>query len=536
MSYVALYRKFRPPVFDEVKGQEHIVRTLRNQVRHGQLQHAYLFCGTRGTGKTTMAKILARAVNCENPDDGNPCGVCDSCRAIAGGISMNVIEIDAASNNGVDNIREIVEEVQYRPTSGNYKVYIIDEVHMLSPGAFNALLKTLEEPPEYVIFILATTEAGKIPVTVLSRCQRYDFRRIDPYTIAERLRELADRENIAVEEKALLFLARAGDGSMRDALSLMDRCTSLCTDEVLTYRTVLMALGEADQSVFRELTEKLILGDAEEAVRIMGKQISSGIEIGQFTEDYIVYLRNVLIVGAASGEDAAGITGISEEQIPEYMEMASMTDTDTLMRYIRVLSDLQNRMRYASGRRVLTEIALIQLARPEGDREEDALPGRVRRMELLLDGYEKESYAVTRSERITAAEPDNQRDDEERVLPEAAPEDLRQICAEWKHLLASMPEGPLRRQLRAEAVPQFNADTMENRLYIEFRSTKLSEQMDRVLIDHPDYREELEAYLERRYGKKIEVEMHMSRERAPGLKTVDVDRQLMELGIEVEEE
>ena len=226
MSYTALYRKFRPGEFDEVKGQDHIVTALRNQVRADRIGHAYLFCGTRGTGKTTVAKILAKAVNCEHPIDGSPCGECEMCRKITAQTSMNVIEIDAASNNGVDNIREIREEVTYRPTEGRYKVYIIDEVHMLSAGAFNALLKTLEEPPSYVIFILATTEAHKIPITILSRCQRYDFRRITIETIAARLRELADAEQIPVEERALTYLAKAADGSMRDALSLLDQCVA----------------------------------------------------------------------------------------------------------------------------------------------------------------------------------------------------------------------------------------------------------------------------------------------------------------------
>ena len=208
MSYTALYRKFRPGCFEEVKGQEHIVTTLQNQIKADRIGHAYLFCGTRGTGKTSIAKIFARAVNCEHPVEGSPCGECESCKAIAAGASMNVIEIDAASNNGVDNIREIVEEVSYSPAEGRFKVYIIDEVHMLSIGAFNALLKTLEEPPSYVIFILATTEVHKIPITILSRCQRYDFRRISIETIAERLRELMEKEQVQVEEKALRYIAK----------------------------------------------------------------------------------------------------------------------------------------------------------------------------------------------------------------------------------------------------------------------------------------------------------------------------------------
>ena len=246
MSYQALYRKFRPQEFDDVKGQDHIVTTLKNQIKADRIGHAYLFCGTRGTGKTTIAKIFAKAVNCEHPVDGSPCGECPTCRAIAAGNSMNVIEIDAASNNGVDNIRQIREEVEYRPTEGKYKVYIIDEVHMLSIGAFNALLKTLEEPPAYVIFILATTEAHKIPITILSRCQRYDFRRISIDTITARLRELMDAEQVTVEDRALRYIAKAGDGSMRDALSLLDQCIAFYLGQELTYDKVLDTLGAVD--------------------------------------------------------------------------------------------------------------------------------------------------------------------------------------------------------------------------------------------------------------------------------------------------
>ena len=223
MSYTALYRKFRPATFEEVKGQDHIVTTLKNQIQAGRIGHAYLFCGTRGTGKTTVAKILAKAVNCEHPLDGSPCNECSSCQAIQAGPSTTVIEIDAASTPGVDNLREIREEVSYRPTQGRYKVYIIDEVHMLSTGAFNALLKTLEEPPEYVIFILATTEVNKIPVTILSRCQRYDFKRITIDTIAGRLMELMQKEGVEAEERAVRYVSKAADGSMRYALSLLDQ-------------------------------------------------------------------------------------------------------------------------------------------------------------------------------------------------------------------------------------------------------------------------------------------------------------------------
>ena len=235
MAYTALYRKWRPSRFEDVRGQEHIVRTLKNQIEAGRIGHAYLFCGTRGTGKTSVAKILARAVNCEHPVNGSPCNECAACRSILDGTSVDVAEIDAASNNGVDNIREIREQVQYSPTQGKYRVYIIDEVHMLSAGAFNALLKTLEEPPSYVIFILATTEVNKIPITVLSRCQRYDFRRIGNDVIAAQVDALLKAEGVAAEEDAVRYVAKAADGSMRDALSLLEQCISFYYGQTLTY-------------------------------------------------------------------------------------------------------------------------------------------------------------------------------------------------------------------------------------------------------------------------------------------------------------
>ena len=294
MSYTALYRKFRPKDFEDVKGQEHIVTTLKNQIKADRIGHAYLFCGTRGTGKTTIAKILARAVNCEHSVDGSPCNTCKTCRAILEGTSMNVIEIDAASNNGVDNIREIREEVAYRPTEGRYKVYIIDEVHMLSTGAFNALLKTLEEPPSYVIFILATTEAHKIPITILSRCQRYDFRRITVETIANRLTELMEKEGNDVEEKAIRYIAKAADGSMRDALSLLDQCIAFYLGETLTYEKVLENLGAVDTDIFSGLLRKILRQDTAGAVKTLEEIILQGKEMGQFVTDFIWYLRNLL--------------------------------------------------------------------------------------------------------------------------------------------------------------------------------------------------------------------------------------------------
>ena len=326
MSYTALYRKFRPVEFEDVKGQEHIITTLKNQIEANRIGHAYLFCGTRGTGKTTVAKIFAKAVNCEHPVNGSPCGECAMCHSIAAGTSMNVIEIDAASNNGVDNIREIREEVAYRPTEGKYKVYIIDEVHMLSIGAFNALLKTLEEPPEYVIFILATTEVHKIPITILSRCQHYDFKRISIETITDRLRDLMQEEQVEVEEKALRYVAKAADGSMRDALSLLDQCIAFYLGQKLTYDNVLEVLGAVDTDVFSRLLRSVIRRDVPKVLDIVDDLVMQGRELTQLATDFTWYLRNLLLV--KTSDNIEDVLDVSTENMQQLQEEAGMVESD----------------------------------------------------------------------------------------------------------------------------------------------------------------------------------------------------------------
>lgn len=382
MSYTALYRRFRPQVFADVRGQEHIVTTLRNQIRADRIGHAYLFCGTRGTGKTTIAKIFARAVNCQNPDDGSPCGMCPSCLAIQEGNSMNVIEIDAASNNGVDNIRQIREEVAYSPTEGRFKVYIIDEVHMLSIGAFNALLKTLEEPPSYVIFILATTEVHKLPITILSRCQRYDFRRITIDTIAARLNELLRAEEVTAEERAVRYIAKAGDGSMRDAISLLDRCIAFYLGQELTYDKVLMVLGAADNQVFGRMLSLIVQKDAAGLIAGLEELLMQGREPGQLVTDLIWYLRSLLLL--QSSDDMEEVLDLSSENLAEMKEEAAKIESEELMRCIRIFSELSNQLRYASQKRILIEIALIKLCRPQMEENLESLLARMDELERRL--------------------------------------------------------------------------------------------------------------------------------------------------------
>ena len=401
MSYTALYRKWRPVSFEDVKGQDPIVQTLKNQITSERIGHAYLFCGTRGTGKTSIAKIFARAVNCEHPVDGSPCNECPTCRSIQSGSSMNVVEIDAASNNGVENIRDIREQVQYPPTEGRYRVYIIDEVHMLSIGAFNALLKTLEEPPSYVIFILATTEVHKIPITILSRCQRYDFKRISLETIANHLRERTQAEQIQVEDKALLYVAKAADGSLRDALSLLDQCVAFHYGKVLTYDNALEVLGAVDSSVFSQMFGAIVEGRTRDCICSLEEIVIQGRELGQFVTDFIWYMRNLLLIQSA--DDAEGLVDMSEENLKQLRSDAGKADGTTLMRYIRIFSELSNQLRYASQKRVLVEVALIKLTRPSMEPNLDAILQRLGDLEAQMEDLEAGRMAIPMTAAYQAA-------------------------------------------------------------------------------------------------------------------------------------
>lgn len=439
MSYTALYRKWRPTSFEEVRGQDHIVKTLKNQINSGRIGHAYLFCGTRGTGKTSIAKIFARAVNCEHPVDGSPCGECSMCRQIAEGASLNVVEIDAASNNGVENIRDIREQVQYPPTDGRYRVYIIDEVHMLSIGAFNALLKTLEEPPSYVIFILATTEVHKIPITILSRCQRYDFKRISIDTIAGRLAELTQAEQIDVDDRALRYVARAADGSMRDALSLLDQCVAFHFGEKLTYDNVLEVLGAVDNRVFSKLFQAVLASDTKACIREIEEMIIQGRDLSQLVNDFVWYMRNLLI--AKTTDEPGDMLDMSEENLAVLKEEAAGVDTETLMRYIRIFSELSGQLRYASQKRILVEIAFIKLTTPSMEQNLDSILQRItlleQKMQEMPDNLQKLASlapAAGQAASSKTAVVETPLEPKTVSLPPAQYEDLMLMRKEWRRI------------------------------------------------------------------------------------------------------
>ncbi|MCI9137055.1 MAG: DNA polymerase III subunit gamma/tau [Lachnospiraceae bacterium] len=508
MSYTALYRKFRPQEFEDVKGQEHIVTTLKNQIQADRVGHAYLFCGTRGTGKTTIAKIFAKAVNCEHPIAGSPCGECPSCQAIGAGVSMNVIEIDAASNNGVDNIREIREEVAYSPTEGRYKVYIIDEVHMLSIGAFNALLKTLEEPPSYVIFILATTEAHKIPVTILSRCQRYDFRRITIGTIAERLTELMEKEQVEVEEKAVRYIAKAADGSMRDALSLLDQCIAFYLGEALTYDHVLEVLGAVDTEVFSKMLRIIVKKNVTGAIALLEELVVQGREPGQFVLDFTWYLRNLLLLQSSDNMEEA--LDISSENLQLLKEEAQMVEPERLMRYIRIFSELSNQIRYALQKRVMIEIALIKLCRPEMERDYDSLIQRISQLEQRMEegiftavpadfsggaaggnalpGYGQEAGPGGTKTRQEPAE---------KKLPQAVPEDIKQVVKNWRSIIEEL-SGGLKNYLKSARLSLSG----ESQLLIV-----LEDEVAEAFVNSEAHIQELKDAIGEKTGKEIEIKI-----------------------------
>ena len=524
-SYMALYRKFRPDGFEDVKGQDAIVKTLKNQLAAGRIGHAYLFCGTRGTGKTSVAKIFARAVNCEHPADGSPCNECAMCRAIAAGTSLNVIEIDAASNNGVDNIREIREEVAYRPTEGRYKVYIIDAVHMLSIGAFNALLKTLEEPPEYVIFILATTEAHKIPITILSRCQRYDFKRISIDTISMRLLELVGKEGLDVEEKAVRYIARMADGSMRDALSLLDQCASFYIGERLTYEHVLEVLGAVDTQVFSRLLRELLNMDARAVIETVEEIVMQGRELSQFAADFTWYLRNLLLV--VSSEGMEDVLDMSAENFARLREEAAIIDSDTLMRYIRIFSEISGQLKYAAQKRVLLEVSLIKLCRPQMEDTQDALFDRIRAIEKQMEQLEKKTVHARQDvwAAYVNAEEEGKKTAEPPALPKALSEDVKLVVQDFRSMVQDISP-LLKTYLKKARLSAGEGNCLQ---------IVLSDEVSESVVKTKEHIQEIKQLIADRIGKEIEIDVrHVEEGQRFEESFVDIEN-LINMEITVEE-
>ena len=499
MSYTALYRKFRPQTFKDVKGQEHIVKTLKNQVNAKRLTHAYIFCGTRGTGKTTIAKIMARMVNCEHPTEDGPCGECDSCKAVQDGTSMNVIEIDAASNNGVENVREIIEEVSYSPVNGKYKVYIIDEVHMLSTGAFNALLKTLEEPPSYVIFILATTDVHKVPITILSRCQRYDFKRIGIDIISDRLKELCEEEQLNVDDKALKYVAKVADGSMRDALSLLDQCIAFNFGENLTYEKTLDILGAVDNSVFSKMLRIILKDDVLGAIDLLEEIVMQGRELTQFVTDFVWYLRNLMLVKSCDDAYLEDVLEVSSDNLVLLKEEASMIELNTIFRYINIFSELSSRMKYASQKRILLEMTIVKLCRPQMENDSDSLLERIR---VVEDKVEKGvTVTMVANDLDNTAQP--RKTTEPKVLPKSIPDDIKKIVKDWPIIVGNSKD--LNKPLLNKSMLSVGDD---GSLIIG-----VTEKIKQMKLNETEKREEIEQMLSEYIGKEVHYRVEMAEDR-----------------------
>lgn len=377
MAYQALYRKWRPMVFDDVVGQQHITTTIKNEIINNKLSHAYLFTGTRGTGKTSTAKIFSRAVNCLNPQNGNPCNECEICKGILSERILDVIEIDAASHTGVDNIRDIIEQTKYATFESKYHVYIIDEVHMLSSGAFNALLKTLEEPTENVIFILATTEIHKVPATIMSRCQRFDFKTINITEIVNRIKYILDNEGITAEEEAIYYVAKLGDGSMRDSLSILDQCLAFKGNN-LTYKDVADTVGAIDNTFLYDIAENIAIGNSAKAVSIFEKCIDDGKNTDFFADGMLEVFRSTLLYKISGNAEHIGLKADNTYRISEKYTV------EKLMYCINIITKLLTDIKFSSSPKVYIEMALIKMATPELDDSNDAILARISEIERNL--------------------------------------------------------------------------------------------------------------------------------------------------------
>lgn len=550
-EYKALYRKHRPDSFDGIVGQDMVIRTLKNQIKNGQIAHAYLFCGPRGTGKTSTAKVFSKAINCENIKEDGPCGVCDVCESMASGSNMDIIEIDAASNNSVDDVRDLREKVKFPPTKGSYKVYIIDEVHMLSQGAFNALLKTLEEPPKHVVFILATTEPHKLPATILSRCQRFDFKRIGQGTIVEWIRSIAQKEGLDIEESALYSIARQAEGGARDALSLLDQSMGLYGKKI-SNEGILSILGTASQDFLFTTVDDLIAGRVQGLLEAINKLVDNGKDLSVFVKGLNGHLRDMLV--AKLCDKPSDLIDRESSELDRLINQAQGASETRLVRAVEILSELLAYIKKSSQPRILLELALIKICRPSQEDSYDALIDRIellekqvkdnsqrlpRQMTEAVAVYEKEpspNASIDIVERVPAKEdyesdpgPESNLEPDSIPMPkdEGAKAKVKDPMANWSQILELVRKDRIAIYgLLADAKPRLK----ENRLILYFPPMQ---GFYAAAIDKEDNKAYLEGLIKQLTGTDLRLKCLIEDEDMIEAETVEDEDYIVKKAIEI---
>ena len=550
-EYKALYRKHRPDSFDGIVGQDMVIRTLKNQIKNGQIAHAYLFCGPRGTGKTSTAKVFSKAINCENIKENGPCGVCDVCESMASGSNMDIIEIDAASNNSVDDVRDLREKVKFPPTKGSYKVYIIDEVHMLSQGAFNALLKTLEEPPKHVVFILATTEPHKLPATILSRCQRFDFKRIGQGTIVEWIRSIAQKEGLDIEESALYSIARQAEGGARDALSLLDQSMGLYGKKI-SNEGILSILGTASQDFLFTTVDDLIAGRVQGLLEAINKLVDNGKDLSVFVKGLNGHLRDMLV--AKLCDKPSDLIDRESSELDRLINQAQGASETRLVRAVEILSELLAYIKKSSQPRILLELALIKICRPSQEDSYDALIDRIellekqvkdnsqrlpRQMTEAVAVYEKEpspNASIDIVERVPAKEdyesdpgPESSLEPDSIPMPkdEGAKAKVKDPIANWPQILELVRKDRIAIYgLLADAKPRLK----ENRLILYFPPMQ---GFYAAAIDKEDNKAYLEGLIKQLTGTDLRLKCLIEDEDMIEAETVEDEDYIVKKAIEI---
>jgi DNA polymerase-3 subunit gamma/tau len=527
MSHLALYRKFRPLVFDDIVGQDSIVNTIKNQIENNTFGHAYLFNGIRGTGKTTIAKIFARSINCLNPIGANPCNECEICKSILDNASMDIIEMDAASNNSVDDIREINENVMFPPSNSKYKVYIIDEVHMLSKGAFNALLKTLEEPPEYVVFLLATTEPNKIPDTILSRCQRYDLKRVSVNDILIRLKYVLNQLEIKYDVEALDLIVSKAEGSVRDSLSILDKCLSYDND--LSYKLVVNILGIVETEILNQLVEMIIAKNLGDAIILLDKIFTQGKDIKQFISSILDHFRNLLIAKMHSNGEKLIMS--SDEQFNVFKEQSSKFEIIEILRILNIFIDLEKDIKWSSHGKILLEMAIVKIFNDSYDYSIESLIKRIEKLEQFIEVASFQSV-VQKNNNDEIKEPDKAKkikyetnESIEQFIHVETQSDItiNEILAKWNEVLKIIKKVRIRvYAFLIEADP------------IAINGNKITLKLDKEYKFHGDNliktsnRETVEAVLEKVFLKKMTIDVTYDNKvnEDNKLKTINVDEEI----------